>query len=270
MERLSISQLSTIKWWLEEDAIRYSSQGFKSIAVWREKLTDDSVDFVTSLFADLGLKVSSLQWAGGFTGSDGRSHVDAIEDAIDAIRQAARIRSPRLLIHSGARALHTISHCTRLFRTALNELVPVAQDFGVQLVIVPMAADTGKDFTFVKTFESALQFCNRFQKKDVALGLNLFHFPAEFGILNQAEIMERLALVQISDRSSTESGPQRVLPGTGTTDLVRWIRELNHAGYKGIFEAEFFSPNLESIAYSSRLSNIRDFWRSMIESRAIA
>ncbi len=270
MERLSISQLSTMKWWLEEDAIRISSLGFKSIAVWREKLTDESIDFVTSLFADLGLSISSLQWAGGFTGSDGRAHVDAIEDAIDAIRQAARVRAPRLLIHSGARAFHTRSHCFRLFRTALNELVPVAQDFGVQLIIVPMAAETGKAFTFIDDFETALEFCTRFQRKDVSLGLNIFHFPNQFELLDREEIINRLALVQISDRLMGQQGPQRTMFGQGTTDIVGWIRRLTLAGYQGMFEAEVFSPLLQSIDYADRLTATRDFWRLNVQKKSIA
>ena len=269
VERLSISQLSTIKWWLEEDAIRFSSHGFKSIAVWREKLTDESIDFATSLFADLDLSVSSLQWAGGFTGSDGRSHVDAIEDAIDAIRQAARIRAPKLLIHSGARGCHTLSHCLRLFRTALNELVPVAQDFGIQLVVVPMATKTGKSFTFVQDFESALEYCASFQRKDIGLALNLFHFPSQFEILDNEEFVKRLALVQISDRVSGNDGSHRALLGTGQTDLIQWLSRLRRCGYDGTFEVEIYSPELQSTDYFERLSSIRDYWQVNVLKKSI-
>ncbi|MEO8499118.1 MAG: sugar phosphate isomerase/epimerase, partial [Planctomycetota bacterium] len=81
MPRLSINELTTYRWTFEEDVEHYQAAGIQSLAVWRHKLSDFGEEKGIELLIDSGLAVSSLQWAGGFTGSDGQSHDDSIADA---------------------------------------------------------------------------------------------------------------------------------------------------------------------------------------------
>ena len=73
MSLLSISELTTYRWSFEEDVRNYSAAGFRAIGVWRQKLSDFGEERGLALLHDSGLEVSSLLWAGGFTGSDGHS-----------------------------------------------------------------------------------------------------------------------------------------------------------------------------------------------------
>ena len=91
MARISMNELTTYRWSFEEDVQQYAKAGFDAIAVWRHKLSDFGEEKGAELIAESGLKVSSLLWAGGFTGSDGRSHKESVEDAHDAIRLAANL-----------------------------------------------------------------------------------------------------------------------------------------------------------------------------------
>src|SRR5437762_79522 len=102
MARLAISELTTLRWSLEDDIEHYQAAGVAAIGVWRPKLADLGNDKGAELLAEAELAVSSLQWAGGFTGSDGRSHQDSLSDARLAIQTAATLSAACLILHSGA------------------------------------------------------------------------------------------------------------------------------------------------------------------------
>ena len=86
MERLSMNEMTTYRWSFEEDVNNYVAAGVCGIGVWRQKLSDFGEEKGIELVRDSGLKVSSLLWAGGFTGSEGRSYKESIDDAKEAIQ----------------------------------------------------------------------------------------------------------------------------------------------------------------------------------------
>ena len=145
MPGLSINELTTYRWSFEEDVDHYVAAGIHAIGVWRQKLSDFGEEKGIERLADSGLGVSSLQWAGGFTGSDGQSHQDSISDARAAIQLAAAMHAECLVVYSGSRAGHTSNHARRLLTGALQRLLPVACEFGVTLAIEPMPSRCSSD-----------------------------------------------------------------------------------------------------------------------------
>ncbi|MCG8587256.1 MAG: sugar phosphate isomerase/epimerase, partial [Pirellulales bacterium] len=125
MARLSINELTTYRWSFEEDVLHSAAAGYEAIGVWRPKLADFGEDKGCELLRESGLAVSNLLWAGGFTGSDGRSFADSVDDATEAVRLAADMQAGCLILYSGSAAQHTARHARRLFVTALEELLPV-------------------------------------------------------------------------------------------------------------------------------------------------
>jgi sugar phosphate isomerase/epimerase len=89
MTLLSMNEITTFRWSFEEDVENYLQAGYRAIGVWRHKLTDCEEARAIDLLDRSGLRVSNLLWAGGFTGSDGRSLAESIDDAADALRLAA-------------------------------------------------------------------------------------------------------------------------------------------------------------------------------------
>src|SRR5205809_555085 len=135
MALLSMNELTTYRWSFEEDVRHYRAAGYDGIGVWREKLADYGEQRGKNLLDLSGLLVSTLSWAGGFTGSDGRSHAEAVEDALDAVRLAAQLRAGCLIVHSGARGGHTRNHVRRMFRGALEKVLAVAEPLAVTIAI---------------------------------------------------------------------------------------------------------------------------------------
>src|SRR5882757_7701372 len=88
MMLLSMNEITTYRWSLEEDVENYLQAGYNGIGVWRNKVMDDenrSID----ILAGSGLGVTHLSWAGGFTGSDGRTFAESVADARDSLWLAA-------------------------------------------------------------------------------------------------------------------------------------------------------------------------------------
>ncbi|MGC3970771.1 MAG: hypothetical protein QM775_26590 [Pirellulales bacterium] len=90
MSVLSMSELTTFRWSFEEDIAQFRRAGYGSVGVWRQKLAEFGEDKGIELLEESGLKVSNLLWCGGFTGSDGRSFREGLDDAKEAVERTCR------------------------------------------------------------------------------------------------------------------------------------------------------------------------------------
>src|SRR5438552_13631220 len=138
MPRISINEMTTYHWSFLEDVTGYQAAGVECMGVWRRKLTDFGEERGIELLRESGLAVSSLSSAGGFTGSDGQTFREAVDDGLDALRLAAELRAGCLVVVSGARAGHTLRHARRLLRDALWELGDRAAHYGLSVALQPM------------------------------------------------------------------------------------------------------------------------------------
>ena len=82
MLHTSISELTTLRWDLATEVEGLARHGFRSMSIWRTKLSDLSIDEARETLERAGMRVSSLQWAGGFTGGDGRTFRESLDDAL--------------------------------------------------------------------------------------------------------------------------------------------------------------------------------------------
>jgi hypothetical protein len=62
MTLLSMNEITTFRWSLDEDVENYQAAGYQAIGVWRQKLIDGDEDQVVDLLAGSGLSVSNLVW----------------------------------------------------------------------------------------------------------------------------------------------------------------------------------------------------------------
>ena len=124
-ERLSVLEFSTLRWSFEDDCIRYREHGFSAIGVWRAKLSDFGESKGRELLDELGMSVSSLHWAGGFTGNDGRTFRESLHDALDAIEVASELKADCLTVLAGSRSGHTKTYISVPFANWRNALKPL-------------------------------------------------------------------------------------------------------------------------------------------------
>lgn len=261
MQRISISELSSLRWSFFQDVVRYAAHGFDSIGIWRQKIDELDILEVTDYLFEMQTSVSSVNWAGGFTGGDGKSYLEAIADAIDAIQLTRRLNAECLVVHPGCRNGHTLRHANRLFSDALKTLVPIANDYGVKLAIEPMPCPSASAWTFFESLESSLSLLSDFSAADVGLVLDLYHVglnPEVFDGLGN--IVNQIALVQLADREPAFSSiEKRRLLGTGSVPIEKWLLRLQDLGYSGNYEIELHGTGMENTDYAKMLDSTADF-----------
>jgi sugar phosphate isomerase/epimerase len=253
MSRLAISEFSTYRWSLEQEIQELSRRGIRDIGIWRTKLSDIEIDTASDLLYAADMRVSSLSWAGGFTGSCGLSHEHAIDDGISAIRTAARIGAHCLIVHPGSRCGHTGSHARRLFRSALDRLLPVAIDFGVCLGIELMCQQQAPAWTIFESLEQPIELVRKYGTSSLGLVLDLYYAGGEATLLEQTkELCSRIALVQLADRTNGEAG-LRCQIGDGVVPVQAWYDTLQEGGYQGPYEVELHGPAFGQARYRKLL-----------------
>ena len=257
--RISVSQLSTFRWRFDEDVLRFAGHGFGSMGIWRRKLEDfGSVEAIDLLY-DHKMSVSSVHWAGGFTG-DGTSLKDAIEDAISAIELASRVDAGCLILHPGSRNGHTNSHAKRLLTMSLNELMPVAADYGVQLALEPMSFKAGERWTFFRRFDETLEFLSQFPSRYLGLVLDLFAIEFDRKVRQSLpSFVDRISLVQLADRNSKQP-ETRLSLGQGDAPVAQWMEELQKCGYAGQYEVEVHGSVKNELEYFELLDQAQLFF----------
>ena len=85
---LSLNQASTLRWSFEEDVLRYRLAGIDTMGVWLPKLLEYGEDRGLEWLCENGMSVSTLSYAGGFTGAFGHELDDVLEETLDLIHLA--------------------------------------------------------------------------------------------------------------------------------------------------------------------------------------
>lgn len=255
MPRLSMNEMTTYRWSFEEDVAHYAAAGFTAIGVWRQKLSDYGEEKGIELLAECGLDVSNLLWAGGFTGSDGRSLRESINDAADAIRLAGELDCSTLVVYSGARAGHTLSHARRIVRDALVFLLPLAEEHGVNLALEPMHCECGAEWTFLYALEDTLAMISEIGHPLLKLTLDTYHLGWERDFLSRLEsLAPRVAVVHLGDGHPPRNQEQnRCRLGEGEIPLKDIVARLSELGYNGYYDVELLGEAVESADYHDLL-----------------
>ena len=226
----------------------YRNFGFESIGLWRQKLEDHGVSDAVDLIHESSLAVSSLHFAGGFTG-DGCTLADSIEDTLNAIDLAAQLNANCLLIHPGSLNNHLKSHISKVFQSVLDQILPYAESRDVQLVVEPVLDQPYSNFTFYQTIDETIDLLNA--NPTLGVALDLYHVGMDaiaFDCL--PEYADRIKLVQLADRTRESLSVQkrcgnerksfRLPLGEGDVQIESWLNRLNELGYRGPFELELF------------------------------
>lgn len=257
MTLLSMNEITTFRWSLEEDVENYQHAGYRSIGVWRQKLSDCDEEQAINLLGGSGLSVSNLLWAGGFTGSDGRTLAESVDDAAEAVRLAAALEAGCLVIYPGGRNNHTYRHAGRLLRSALDELLPLAEAAEVPLAIEPMHAACATDWTFLTDLKSVVVLVEEFRSPYLKLAYDTYHFP--LGARHRpllTKLAPYIGIVHLGDRRAPPSIDQERCPlGRGRLPLGEIVAMLQEAGYTGAFDVKLIGPEIEVDDYWTLLQH---------------
>ncbi len=266
MAKLSINEITTFRWSFEEDVAQYASAGIPAIGVWRQKLSDCGEAKGVELLRDHRLAVSHLFWAGGFTGSDGRSFRESVDDATTALRLAKRLGARCLSVCTGSRGGHTFNHARRLVKDALGQLAPVAAELDVLLAVEPMHPGCAAEWTILTSVDDALAVLDAVGSPQVRLVLDTYHVGLEEGLVERIpQIAPRVALVQLGDaRSAPTEEQNRCRLGEGVVPLAEIVAALAASGYDGYYDVELLGEEIEAADYHALLAHAKDAFQRLV------
>lgn len=257
--RLSVAEVSTYRWSFEEDVLRYLDHGYQAMGVWRMKLADYGEARGAEFLAEQNMRVSSLNWAGGFTGHDGRSFRDSMHDALDAIETAATLKADALVILAGSRSGHTRNHAKRLLTQALKELSEAASAVGIQLAVEPMHIGCAQDFTFLTSIPDTLDVIAKIASPHLGIVFDSYHLGQDTNVIDWLpSIVPLIRLVQLGDARCAPMGEQnRCMLGDGRLPIGSIIHSLESCGYLGYYEVELVGEDVEHYGYEKLLTDSR-------------
>ena len=256
--RFAASQLTTLRWELPEELCHCIEHGFDAISLWRPKLSDLSLTEARSLLKQAGVQVACLQWAGGFTGSDGRSFQESVDDCCEAIDTAEQLETDTLVIYAGCRGGHTLSHARRLVLHALEELAPVAAAAGVSLAVKPVRTTAAPGCGFLTTLAEAVEVIEAVDHPQVGLAIDLWAYADDSTAFLDCDRLARHARqVSLADRVGPPHADQeRLPPGWGSLPLTARLEALRRAGFCGVVELDPVGETVASEGYEATLAAV--------------
>ncbi len=269
MVRLSMNEMTTYRWPFEQDVAFYEQVGLQSIGVWRQKLSDYGDEDGIDLLFRSGLHVSNLYWAGGFTGSDGRTFRESLEDAEDALRLAAAMEADCLVVYSGARNGHTRKHCRRIVKSALKELVPLAVALEVTLALKPMHAGCAEGWTFLTDLGETLDLLADIDSPQAKLAFDTYHLcHKQAAVDGIPDLVSHIGIVCLGDAKRPPEGEQnRCRLGEGRLPLQEIVDALMDCGYSGYFDVKLVGEDVETASYGQIVHHSKRFFEAMIQGR---
>ena len=242
----SLNQATTLRWSFEEDVVRYRLAGISTMGVWLPKLLEYGEERGLEWLSENEMSVSTLSYAGGFTGAFGHELEDVLEETRDLIQLAGMLRADSLVVVTGPINNHITKHATRLVVGSLKELADEAADNDVTLSLMPMRKVFCRDWTFLHRLDETLAILDKVNHPAVQLAFDIYHLWPEKGLLSRLpELASRIGVVQVSDASPTSATEyDRVLPGEGILPVADVLKGLIDAGYRGCVDYQIFSKSL--------------------------
>lgn len=257
--------MSTYNWSLSDDVEGCQAARIESIGVWRRKLCDFGEERGIDLLNESGLGISSLSFAGGFTGSEGNTFNEAVDDALDAVRAASELQAGCLVVVSGARGGHTHGHVRRLLRDALRQLGDAAGEQHVQIALQPMHRSLASSCTFLHSLDRLLDFLAYCNHPQVGILFDTYQLSQEVELAGRVrQALPFIKLVALNDaRRHAPVENQRCVPGEGMLPLAEWILALEGDGYRGLYETQILSEDCWRSDYTALLERCRQAFQAL-------
>lgn len=231
--------------------------GFRSISLASTKLEAYGRERALRLLRASALKVAHVGSYGWF-GTERRTVARGVERVRRAIEWTARVGADALFVLSGPRDGAAWDDAARAYGEAYARLLPEATAAGIRLAI-EVIHPLRQDLSFVNTLADAHEIATRAGRRGGYV-LDFFHSGWERRLLEtvRRDAGRRIHAVQICDcKRVTMRTMDRALLGKGILPLRDIFHALERGGYRGWYEAEIISDDLETMGYEQALRRTR-------------
>jgi len=246
LSRLCIHTITTKPWDIETAVERYAAAGVPALSVWREALAGRDVAKTGAWIRSQGLEIVSLVRGGFFPSVSPEKREAALEENRKAIREAALLGAPMLVIVPGADPAQPLEESRSQIREALEVLLPEAERAQVKLAIEPLHPMYADTRSAVNTLAQANELAEYFGSPWTGVAVDVYHLwwdPALEQEIARCGRNGNLFAFHICDWLSPTNDMlnDRGLMGEGCIPLRRIRRRVEEAGFTGYHEVEIFS-----------------------------
>jgi sugar phosphate isomerase/epimerase len=250
--RISVSQVSSRRWSIDEDLAFYAARGIDRVGVWMRKLeaSGDRAAAIEQVVA-AGVRVTSLLAENPFTLGD-RDGWDAQADTLsEAIDIAEALACDTIVVPFGCGGSMAWERSADALEEAIGPTLRESQRRGIWFLLEftnPLRCDV----SFVHSLRDALDLGWRLDT-GVCMEITASWYERNLiGTLHSGAA--GIGLVQLSDYVlGTHDTPNRAVPGDGDIPLARVIGQLLDTGYEGMFELELIGPTIDAEGYESAI-----------------
>jgi sugar phosphate isomerase/epimerase len=244
LSRLSLNQITTPAWGVQQAAEACARRGIGAIALWRHKIAEQGLAASVQAVRDAELHVSSVCRGGMFPAATEEQRRKNIEDNFRAVDEAAALQADSLVMVVGGASPVGIEAARQMVRDGLAELVPYAQSAGVKIGLEPLHPMFAGDRSVLTTIAEAGSMAAPYKAKQVGVVLDVFHIWWDPTVIQQiVDVAPRIMGFHVSDwlvpLPDTLLG--RGMMGDGIIDLRALRQAVDAAGYDGPIEVEIFN-----------------------------
>ena len=288
MSRLSLNTATTKNITLAEAAALSADAGLTHIGVWRDRVAEVGLDKAVRLVSEAGLSVSSLCRGGFLTAADEAGQAAALADNTQAIVEAATLGTRELIMVVGglpaagaliggpavdpsARGAKDVAAARQRVGDRIAELVPVAQEHDVRLVLEPLHPMYAADRAVLSTLGQALDLAAPFPAETVGVVVDTFHVwwdPSLESSIRRAGAEGRIASYQVCDWNlpiAADALLSRGYMGDGYIDFETITRWVAATGYAGPVEVEIFNQEIWDSPAAEVLATVKARYGSLVE-----
>jgi len=262
LSRLCIHTITTKPWPIEVAMDKYAAAGVAGITVWRQALEGRDISKVGEDLRARNLEIVSLCRGGFFPAKTTRGLADAIEDNRLAIREAAALGAPMIVLVCGAVPGQPLAESRKQIAEGIAAVLPLAEEHGIRLAIEPLHPVYADDRSAVNTMASANAICDQLDHPLVGIAADAYHIWWDPDLAEQIRITgekNRLFAFHVCDwmTPTTDLLNDRGLMGEGCIDLKGMRALVEATGFTGYNEVEIFSNRWWSLDQDDFLQEIK-------------
>ncbi len=288
MSRLSLNTATTKHITLAEAVSLSADAGLQHIGLWRDRVAEAGLDKAARLVSDAGLSVSSLCRGGFLTAADDAGQAVALADNTQAIIEASTLGTRELIMVVGGLpaaasliggaavdpstpGIKDVAAARRRVADRISELVPVAQEHNVRLVLEPLHPMYAADRAVLSTLGQALDLAAPFPAETVGVVVDTFHVwwdPSLEASIERAGAEGRIASYQVCDWNlpiASDALLSRGYMGDGYIDFESITRLVAATGYSGPVEVEIFNQEIWDSPAASVLATVKERYEALVE-----
>ncbi|MEO0414107.1 MAG: sugar phosphate isomerase/epimerase family protein [Verrucomicrobiota bacterium] len=255
--------MTTKPWPIEVAMDKYAEAGVGGITVWRQWLEGRDLSKVGDQLRDRDLEIVSLCRGGFFPARESCERERAIEENLSAIRDAAELGAPMVVLVCGAVPEQTLVESRQQIADGIAAVLPLAEELGVKLAIEPLHPMYADDRSAVNTMAQANAICDQLGHGLVGIAADVYHIWWDPDLEKQIQIAgakERLFAFHVCDWMTPTADllNDRGLMGEGCIDIPGIRAMVEAAGFNGFNEVEIFSNRWWDSDPDEFLSSIKE------------